>query len=101
MSEPQRPSDRQLVAQGRREGLSLAALALSLVTFVHLLGAEKAILAIVLAVFALRGASYGIAKVRGRIALVLASAYLATLIAVLVMFHKELAEFIKLLSKLG
>ena len=40
---------------GRRQGLAIAALALALVSFLNLLGGEKSVLAIVLAVSAMSG----------------------------------------------
>jgi hypothetical protein len=89
-----------LVQQGRREGFAIAALALSLVSFVHLLGAEKALLAIVLAVAAVRGGA-GLARRRGRIALAIAGVYLVTCIVSVVMLRDKFGELIGLLSELG
>lgn len=48
MSAVGRETDLELLRRGRREGLAMAAVALSIVSFVNLLGAEKALLAIVL-----------------------------------------------------
>src|SRR5262245_61556922 len=45
---------------GRRAGLAVAAMALGVVTFLSLLGLEKAGLAIILGVLALRGGSAGV-----------------------------------------
>ena len=71
----QRPVDPIHAAyqDGRRLGLATAALALSIVAFINLLGIEKSILAIVLALLAMQGALPGAGVLRrGRIALVLA-----------------------------
>ena len=54
-------ADREGAARrrGRSEGMATAALALGAVAFLNLLGAEKGILAIVLAVLSLRSAPAG------------------------------------------
>src|SRR5262245_61199312 len=54
------PTDQNAAfVRGRRHGLAIAALLLSLVSFVSLLGAEKAITAIALAALAIKGAEAG------------------------------------------
>lgn len=90
------PSDPVQAAyeRGRRVGLATAALALSVVSFLNLLGVEKSLLAIVLATLALRGAgSIGTAVLRSRIALVLASIHAVSIIAVVIIFREELTQF--------
>ena len=58
--EPTPPSERDPLVivydRGRREGLATAAIALSATAYLNLLGAEKSILAIALALLASRGA---------------------------------------------
>ena len=100
MSSESTRHDHDLLQQGRREGFAIAALALSLVSFVHVLGAEKALLAIVLAIAAIRGGA-GVARERGRIALAIASVYLVTFIVSVVLLRDKFGELIRLLSELG
>ena len=87
--------------QGRREGYAIAALALSLVSFVNLLGAEKALLAIVLALAAIRGSASSSARQKGRIALAIAGVYIITMIVALIMLRDELGALLRLLAELG
>ncbi len=88
--------------EGRQLGLATAALALSIAGFVNLLGAEKPILAGVLALMALQGgASSRAIFSRGRAALVLAAIYLLTIVAVCIVFHDKLLQLLQLLQKLG
>ena len=89
--------------QGRQAGLASAALALSIVGFVNLLGAEKPLLAAVLALLALRGGvapSLAVVR-RSRAALALAALYLATIILVTIVFREKLLLLIQLLQKLS
>ena len=94
-------SERHLVERGRREGYALAALALSLVSFVNLLGAEKSILAIVLATFALSGAATGSASMKARVAIAIAALHIVTIAAVLIIFRDKFAQLLDLLRQLG
>jgi hypothetical protein len=87
--------------QGRCEGYAVAALALSLVSYVHLLGAEKALLAIVLAVAAIRGAGSAVSRSRGWLALGIASIYVVTAIVAFVLLREKLGALLKLISELG
>ena len=88
--------------RGRRVGLATAALALSLVAFVNLLGMEKSILAGILALIALRGStSLAMSRHRARLALAIAVVHIMTVIVVLVIFHDKLLQLLHLLEKLG
>jgi hypothetical protein len=87
--------------RGRREGLALAALALSLVAFINLLGAEKSLLAVVLAVIAMRGARVPLVLRRSRLAIGFAMLHLLTFVVVIVLFHDKLAELLRLMHSLA
>jgi|SoiMethySBSTD1v2_1073268.scaffolds.fasta_scaffold2293808_2 hypothetical protein len=100
-TEVNRPTDLQLIEQGRREGYALAGLVLSLVSFINLLGAEKSILAIVLATFALRGAASAAARKNARIAVAVAAVHVVTILIVVVLFRDKFAQLLKLLRQLG
>jgi Na+-driven multidrug efflux pump len=94
-------SDSAARSLGRTEGLATAALALSLVSFVNLLGVEKALLAIVLAALALGRAGVSRARSRSLVAISFSLAYLLTIAIVLVAFHDKLAHLLRLLHELG
>ena len=91
----------QARSRGHSEGLALAALSLSLISFLNLLGVEKSILAIIFAVAALAGTRDEPGRRRAFIALGLSALHIATIAVVLVVFHEQLGELLKLLSKLG
>lgn len=104
MTEPARSpqqTEAQLLARGRSEGLATAAIALGVLSFIQLLGAEKAILAIVLAVLALRGTPSQQGRRRSFAAIALGVVYLAITAVTLILFQDELAELIGLLQSLG
>jgi len=87
---------------GRRVGFGISALVLSLVGFLGLLGAEKAILAIILGALAIRGSSQGaLARRMGVIAICLGTVFLLTLVVVLIVFRGQLLEFVQMLHKLS
>lgn len=94
------PQDATL-RRGRREGLATAALAAGCVSFINLLGAEKALLALTLAGLALGGFHAGSARRRALAAIGLSTVYIATLIAVLVLYHDKLSHLMQLLKDLG
>ena len=88
--------------EGRRAGLAAAALALSIVAFVNLLGMEKSILAAVLALVALRGAIPGAAlRRRARVALAFALVHVITVVTLVVHFRDKFGELLRLLHKLS
>jgi len=86
---------------GRRQGLAIAALALGLISFLNLLGAEKSILAIVLAVVAMSGSGSKSVRRRSSIAIGLAVLHIVTIAVVLVLFQDELGQLIQFLHTLG
>jgi len=81
--------------------MATAAVALGVVAFLNLLGTEKGILAIVLAVLSLRNLSADAPPRRARIAIALGVVQLATVVMVLVLFHDKLRQLIELLRTLG
>ncbi|MDT8429516.1 MAG: hypothetical protein RQ757_12210 [Pseudomonadales bacterium] len=87
---------------GRRSGLATAALALSIVSFLNLFGMEKSILALVLAVLAMRGAE-PLSPIlrRCRIVIGIAVLHLLTILVVLLLFQDQLAELLTLLYELN
>ena len=93
--------DSQMRDNGRREGLAIAALALGLISFLNLFGAEKSILAIVLAVMAMSGSTTKSVQRRSSIAIGLALLHILTIAVVLVLFQDELGQFIQSLNKLS
>ena len=87
---------------GRRVGFGVSALALGLVAFLSLLGAEKAILAIALGVLAVRGNdSSPLSRRLGSAAIVLGVVFLLTVGVVLVVFWDQAVEFVRLLQQLS
>lgn len=105
MAEPATPRashmEVQALERGRSEGFATAAIALGALSFIHLLGAEKAILAIVLAVLALRSAASKRSRARSWAAIGLSVGYLAIAAATLIIFHDKLGELIHLLQSLS
>lgn len=94
--------DRAAYETGRRTGFGIAALALGLASFLSLLGAEKAILTIVLGVLASRGTAAGALPRRlGVAAIWLGAIFIVTLAVVLVLYHDKFIELIRLLQKLS
>ena len=99
-----KPVDADHAAQlrGRAEGLAMGALAVGCVAFVNMLGAEKALLAITLAVLALGGGLVG-GRRRGWAygAIGLGVLYLGTLAVLIAIYHDKFAQLIRLLKDLG
>jgi hypothetical protein len=87
---------------GRRAGFAVAALACSVVAFISLLGAEKAILALVLSAWAVRESASGSpARKVGMIAVGVAVVYLITYVAVIAIFHERIGALLHQLQQLG
>ncbi len=87
---------------GRRVGFGISALVLSLVSFLSVLGAEKAVLAIVLGVLAIRGSSHRTAARRlGVMAICFGAVFLLTMVAVLIVFRGQVLQLIQTLQKLS
>jgi hypothetical protein len=86
---------------GRRVGFAVSALAMSLVAFLSLLGAEKAILAIVLGAVAVRGGRPGTLARRLGIAMAVSVVFLVTAAVVLALFWGRFVEAIKTLQQLS
>lgn len=77
--------------RGRAAGLGTAAVALAVVAYVNLLGIEKSLLAITLAVVALRHVSLSkVYRTRTWVALVLASIHATTVVVVVVLYADKL-----------
>ena len=93
--------ERILLRKGRSEGMATAAVAIGALAFLNLLGAEKGILAVVLGVLALRNAPPRASQRRARVAIGLGAVQIATVVAVLVLFHDKLRQLIDLLRTLG
>jgi hypothetical protein len=87
---------------GRRAGLAAAAAAVSVIAFVSLLGAEKALLAIALGLLAWRGSAPGSAARRLAAAAVgVAAAFLVSIAVVLIVFWDELVGLVHHLQQLS
>lgn len=89
--------------RGRRMGLATAALALGVISFLNLLGAEKSLLAIALAFMALRGAELPnqLVRSRARIALMLGVLHMLTIVVILALFQDEFRELLNLVYELS
>jgi hypothetical protein len=89
-------------AAGRRDGLGVAALTLGIVTYLSLLGVEKAVLVIVLGALAIRGGRPGsVAQKFGTAAIVLGVLFIVTFIVVMICYRDKVAELFALLQKLS
>jgi hypothetical protein len=87
---------------GRRAGLAVAALALGCVAFLSLLGMEKAGLAIILGIVALRGGKAGLATRRLALAAIgLGALFILTVIILLVVYWERVRQLITELQKLS
>jgi hypothetical protein len=92
----------QAFEAGRRAGLATAAMALSLVAFFSLLGAEKALLAIALGLLARRGSQPGSAGRRlATVAIGVATVFLVSIAFILILFWKELEDIVNYLRQLS
>lgn len=87
---------------GRRAGFGIAALALGIITYLSLLGTEKAVLAIVLGVMALRGQEpNALAKRLGIVSIVLGAVFVVTVPVMLFLFWDKVSEFVAALQSLS
>ncbi|MCA9443655.1 MAG: hypothetical protein KC964_22835 [Candidatus Omnitrophica bacterium] len=104
MVENSESNDRLMAAYeaGRRVGMGVSAVALGCVTFLSLLGVEKALLTIVLGILACKGSPPApFARKLGLVSIALGVVFLVTAAVLLVTFHQEFAEFVKLLQTLS
>ena len=70
--------------------------------FISLLGIEKAVLALALAVLGMRGAANGSSARRLAIAaMIIACVYAATYIVVVALYHDKISALIRMLQQLG
>jgi len=92
---------RDAFAAGRVAGLALAALTISVVAFIQLLGAEKALVGLVFGTLAYRGASGASLQARRlAIAAILVSlAYLILMIIVLLVAGEDVLDAIRAIDK--
>jgi hypothetical protein len=87
---------------GRRVGFGISALTLALVAFLSLLGAEKAILAIVLGGLAIRGSGRASQAHRlGLAAIGIGVVFILALVVGLIVFWGPLLEFVQMLNRLS
>jgi hypothetical protein len=87
---------------GRRAGLAMAALALSLVAFLNLLGTEKALLAIALGLLARRESRPGSAGRRlATVAIGFAIVFLVSTAIILIVFWHDLVGLVNHLRQLS
>ena len=95
-------SDGELYSVGLRVGFGIAALTIGLVSFLSLLGVEKAVTAIVFGALAMRGVAPGrLANRLGIAGVILGAVFLVTLAILLVLFHDRAMELIRMLAKLS
>jgi len=87
---------------GRRVGFGISALTLALVAFLSMLGVEKAILAVVLGVLAIRGSGPGTqARRLGVAAISIGVVFILALVVGLIVFWGQLMEFVQMLNRLS
>lgn len=86
---------------GRRVGFGISALALSVVTYLSLLGFEKAILAIVLGALAMQAGQRTLARRLGIISIALGVIFMVTVIVLIIVFQEKVMEFVTLLKELS
>ena len=102
MAETHREQPDDLYIAGRRDGLGIAAIVVAIVTFVSLLGIEKAVVAAVLGGLAMQGARQGSrARRLGGVALILAIAYELAFIVLIIVFREQVGTLISALEALS
>lgn len=85
---------------GKRAGLAIAALAIAILAFIDLLNVEKSILAIVLAILALRGTTdHGVVRRWARSAIVIAIVQVIALAVLITIYHSVFVQVFRLLQK--
>jgi hypothetical protein len=88
--------------EGRRAGLATAALLIGVVSFISMLGVEKALVAITLGALTIKGPAAGRrARRMGTAAIVLGGLFIATVGVVLALFWDKVGEFLRLLQHLS
>lgn len=97
------PSEREEAAyrEGWHAGLALGALAIAGTAFINLLSVEKSLLAIVLALLAMRRVGSDATRQRGKLAVAVAATHLALAALLLSLFHDKVARLLSLLQALG
>jgi hypothetical protein len=97
-------SDAETVAyrEGQRDGLAVAALAISLLAFINLFGLEKSLFAVFFSMLSMQGATkleraYG----WSRTAIVIAIIQVVVVATLLVVYHSTFIQLLQILEKLG
>ncbi len=102
MAEAHREQPDDMYIAGRRDGFGIAAIVVGIVTFVSLLGIEKAVVAIVLGALAMQGARQGSrARRLGGAALILAITFEVAFIVLIIVFREQVGAFISALEALS
>jgi len=92
----------EVYVRGRRDGFGIAALVGSLVAFLSLLGAEKAIFAIVLGALAMRGApARSLARRLGVASVVIGAVFVVSMVVLLLVLREQLSDLIRALERLS
>lgn len=86
---------------GRRVGFGISAMVLSIVTYLSMLGFEKAILAIVLGALAMQAGQRTLARRLGIVSITLGSIFIVSAIIFLAVFWEKFMEIITLLKELS
>ena len=103
MSNSEDPSRAEEIAyrKGWQAGLALGAIAIAVTAFINLLSIEKSILAVVLALIAIRAAGADQVRRRGRLAIAIAALHMVVVAVFLVVFHEKLGRLLHLLQSLS
>jgi Na+-driven multidrug efflux pump len=102
MAEAHREQQDDMYIAGRRDGFGIAAVVVGIITFVSLLGIEKAVVAIVLGALAMQGARKGSrARRLGGVALILGITFEVALVVLLIVFREEVGTLISALEQLS
>lgn len=102
MAEAHREQPDDLYIAGRRDGFGIAAIVIAIVTFVSLLGIEKAVVAAVLGALAMQTAPQGSrARRLGGAALILAITFEVMFIVLIIVFREQVGTLIAALEALS